>query len=111
MLHSQGEGEGVGGAAANHGQVHDVPGVRASRFLLLEGQVQSRVASPGGTADLHPDAAARLPSGVGQEGARAPLSDEILTWPRVLGSGCVALLVVLPTAGFLVVLLTTAALR
>ncbi|MFJ9011929.1 hypothetical protein [Streptomyces canus] len=46
-----------------------------------------------------------------QEGARAPLSDEILTWPRVLGSGCVALLVILPTAGFLVVLLTTAALR
>ncbi|MFJ9248599.1 sensor histidine kinase [Streptomyces sp. NPDC101776] len=55
---------------------------------------------------------ARSPSGgTGGEGARAPLSDEILTWPRVLGSGCVALLVILPTAGFLVVLLTTAALR
>lgn len=57
------------------------------------------------------DSAARLPSGVGQEGAHAPLSDEILTWPRVLRSGCVAFLMVLPTAGFLVVLLTTAALR
>lgn len=47
----------------------------------------------------------------GPGGARAPLSDEILTWPRVLGSGCVALLVVLPTVGFLVVLLTAAALK
>ncbi|WP_307781829.1 histidine kinase [Streptomyces sp. MBT65] len=58
------------------------------------------------------DMAARPPcGGTGEEGARAPLSDEILTWPRVLGSGCVALLVILPTIGFLVVLLTTAALR
>lgn len=67
----------------------------------------------GAFTETSPDSAARLPSCVGQEqeGARAPLSDEILTWPRVLGSGCVALLVVLPTAGFLVVLLTTAALR
>ncbi|MFI1359637.1 histidine kinase [Streptomyces sp. NPDC020898] len=47
----------------------------------------------------------------GPGGARAPLSDEVLTWPRVLGSGCVALLVVLPTVGFLVVLLTLAALK
>ncbi|MFJ3043692.1 sensor histidine kinase [Streptomyces tendae] len=44
----------------------------------------------------------------GAEGARAPLPDEILTWPRVLGSGCAALAVVLPTAGFLVVLLVLA---
>ncbi|NEC88370.1 two-component sensor histidine kinase [Streptomyces sp. SID12501] len=59
-----------------------------------------------------PPDTARLPSGgIGPEGSRAPLSDEILTWPRVLGSGCVALLVVLPTVGFLVVLLTTAVLR
>ncbi|WP_282090805.1 sensor histidine kinase [Streptomyces tendae] len=46
----------------------------------------------------------------GAEGARAPLPDEILTWPRVLGSGCAALAVVLPTAGFLVVLLVLAVL-
>lgn len=46
----------------------------------------------------------------GPEGARAPLPDEILTWPRVLGSGCAALVVVLPTVGFLVVLLVLAAL-
>ncbi|MFJ8805637.1 sensor histidine kinase [Streptomyces sp. NPDC102490] len=46
----------------------------------------------------------------GPGGARAPLPDEILTWPRVLGSGCAALVVVLPTAGFLVVLLVLAVL-
>jgi hypothetical protein len=45
-----------------------------------------------------------------QKGARAPLPDEVLTWPRVLGSGCVALLVILPTVAFLIVLLATAAL-
>ncbi|MET8824335.1 histidine kinase [Streptomyces sp. NPDC004610] len=44
-------------------------------------------------------------------GARAPLSGEILTWPRVLGAGCAALLVVLPTAGFVVLLLVLAVLR
>ncbi|MFB7656919.1 MULTISPECIES: sensor histidine kinase [unclassified Streptomyces] len=47
----------------------------------------------------------------GHEGARPPLPDEILTWPRVLGSGCAALAVVLPTAGFLVALLVLAILR
>lgn len=46
-----------------------------------------------------------------REGSRAPMSAEVLTWPRVLGAGCAAALVVLPTAGFLVVLLITAALR
>lgn len=46
----------------------------------------------------------------GPGGARAPLPDEILTWPRVLGSGCAALVVVLPTVGFLVVLLVMAVL-
>lgn len=58
-----------------------------------------------------PDTARSASGGLAEEGARAPLSDEILTWPRVLGSGCVALLAILPTVGFLVVLLTTAALR
>ncbi|MFC8566319.1 sensor histidine kinase [Streptomyces sp. NPDC057245] len=47
----------------------------------------------------------------GRAGARAPLPDEILTWPRVLGSGCAAVLVVLPTVGFLVGLLIFAVLR
>ncbi|MFE6663811.1 sensor histidine kinase [Streptomyces sp. NPDC057697] len=43
--------------------------------------------------------------GTGGRGARAPLPEEILTWPRVLGSGCLALLVTLPTTVFLAVLL------
>ncbi|QCN87113.1 hypothetical protein DDJ31_20900 [Streptomyces griseoviridis] len=38
-------------------------------------------------------------------GVRPPMSADVLTWPRVLGAGCVAALVVLPTVGFLVVLL------
>ncbi|MBZ6111787.1 MULTISPECIES: sensor histidine kinase [Streptomyces] len=46
----------------------------------------------------------------GRAGARAPLPDEILTWPRVLGSGCAAVVVVLPTVGFLVGLLVFAVL-
>lgn len=87
-------------------------GFRMAAWLPAQGNGPLEfVALEGAFTETSPDAAARLPSGVGQEGARAPLSDEILTWPRVLGSGCVALLVVLPTAGFLVVLLTTAALR
>lgn len=44
-------------------------------------------------------------------GTRPPLSDEVLTWPRVLGAGCAATLVILPTVTFLIVLLTIAALR
>ncbi|MFF2849770.1 sensor histidine kinase [Streptomyces sp. NPDC058001] len=59
----------------------------------------ARVAHPSPTAAPTPP----------QPGAHAPLPDEILTWPRVLGSGCAALLVVLPTAGFVVLLLTLAA--
>lgn len=57
---------------------------------------------PNGTAPVAPAAA--------HVGARAPLSAEILTWPRVLGAGCAAALVILPTVAFLVMLLATAAL-
>ncbi|MFF0223677.1 sensor histidine kinase [Streptomyces sp. NPDC004629] len=64
------------------------------------------------TARLRSDGSAHEQSdGNERKGARAPLPDEILTWPRVLGSGCVALLVVLPTVAFLVILLAEAALR
>ncbi|MFF1417870.1 sensor histidine kinase [Streptomyces sp. NPDC058280] len=49
--------------------------------------------------------------GAAPAGARAPLSGEVLTWPRVLGAGCASALVILPTVTFLIVLLTTAALR
>ncbi|MFJ1805152.1 MULTISPECIES: sensor histidine kinase [unclassified Streptomyces] len=58
-----------------------------------------------------PDADRLQFDGIEPRGARAPLPDEILTWPRVLGSGCLALLVVLPTVAFLIVLLANAALR
>lgn len=86
-------------------------GFRMAAWLPTHGRILQPTAHEGTFVETPPDTV-RLPSaGIGQEGARAPLSDEILTWPRVLGSGCVALLVVLPTVGFLVVLLTTAALR
>ena len=58
-------------------------------------------------------AAPRPPSGDGdtwRPGPNSPLSAQTLTWPRVLGAGCTAVLVVLPTAGFLIVLLVMAAL-
>ncbi|WP_307520880.1 sensor histidine kinase [Streptomyces umbrinus] len=57
--------------------------------------------------------APRPPSGEGdtwRPGSNPPLSAQTLTWPRVLGAGCTAVLVVLPTAGFLLVLLVMAAL-
>ncbi|MFE7565827.1 sensor histidine kinase [Streptomyces sp. NPDC057539] len=44
-------------------------------------------------------------------GTRPPLSTEVLTWPRVLGAGCAAALVVLPTVAFLFLLLAMAVLR
>ncbi|MFF3751027.1 sensor histidine kinase [Streptomyces sp. NPDC002018] len=49
--------------------------------------------------------------GTAHPGTRAPLSAEILTWPRVLGAGCAATLVVLPTVTFLILLLVAAALE
>ncbi|MFG2935954.1 sensor histidine kinase [Streptomyces sp. NPDC048282] len=58
-----------------------------------------------------PDADRLQFDGIEPRGARAPLPDEILTWPRVMGSGCLALLVVVPTVAFLMVLLVNAALR
>ncbi|MGW7578057.1 sensor histidine kinase [Streptomyces sp. NPDC054765] len=77
------------------------PGNEPLGFAALQGAFAEPLPDP-----------ARLPSdGIGQRGARAPLRDEILTWPRLLGSGCVALLVTLPTAAFLIILLVHAALR
>ncbi|MER6086882.1 histidine kinase [Streptomyces bluensis] len=87
-------------------------GFRVAAWLPTHGSRRPESAAlPGTCGDAPPDAVRPQPGGAGREGARAPLPDEILTWPRVLGSGCAALLVVLPTAGFLVVLLTTAVLR
>ncbi|WP_322619789.1 sensor histidine kinase [Streptomyces acidicola] len=91
-------------------------GFRVAAWLPAQGSRRPESAGPaaalpGACADAPADAAGPQPGGAGQGGAHAPLPDEILTWPRVLGSGCAALLVVLPTAGFLVVLLTMAVLR
>ncbi|MFZ3561644.1 sensor histidine kinase [Streptomyces sp. BH055] len=48
-----------------------------------------------------------LPDGAG---SRPPLSTEVLTWPRILGGGCAALLVLLPTLGGTIALLIMAVL-
>ncbi|MFF5155766.1 histidine kinase [Streptomyces sp. NPDC000348] len=47
----------------------------------------------------------------GGAGSRPPLSTEVLTWPRLLGGGCAALLVLLPTIGGTIALLITAVLH
>ncbi|MFD9396430.1 histidine kinase [Streptomyces sp. NPDC060000] len=87
-------------------------GFRMAAWLPVHGNGPLEFAAIEGPLTETPPDTARLPAGgTGPEGARAPVPDEILTWPRVLGSGCVALLVVLPTIGFLVVLLTTAVIR
>ncbi|QNP75426.1 two-component sensor histidine kinase [Streptomyces roseirectus] len=47
----------------------------------------------------------------GGQGTWAPAPDQVLTWPRVLGSGCLAVTVVLPTVAFLVILLVAEVVR
>lgn len=47
----------------------------------------------------------------GGAGSRPPLSTEVLTWPRLLGGGCAALLVMLPAIGSTIVLLILALLH
>ncbi|MEU9963399.1 sensor histidine kinase [Streptomyces malaysiensis] len=47
----------------------------------------------------------------GGAGSRPPLSTEVLTWPRLLGGGCVAILVLLPTVGTTIALLIMAVLH
>ncbi|MEU9187583.1 histidine kinase [Streptomyces sp. NPDC048484] len=76
-------------------------------------QANGSVPAPAGpSAGPLPGSPRRPLSGAtGQGASRSPLSDEVLTWPRVLGVGCVAMIVVLPTVGLLMFLLLTAALR
>ncbi|MEV7870462.1 histidine kinase [Streptomyces sp. NPDC088124] len=58
------------------------------------------------------DAVAREGAGDRSEaGAYPPLPAAVLTWPRVLGAGCAAAVVILPTVAFLVILLVISALR
>lgn len=47
----------------------------------------------------------------GGAGSRPPLSTEVLTWPRLLGGGCAAMLVLLPTVGGTIALLIMAVLH
>ncbi|WP_329222168.1 histidine kinase [Streptomyces sp. NBC_01485] len=87
-------------------------GFRMAAWLPTRGSGPAKLSAlPGAAAEPLPDTARFHRDGVEPRGARAPLPDEILTWPRVLGSGCLALLVVLPTIAFLVVLLANAVLR
>ncbi|MDC2957974.1 histidine kinase [Streptomyces gilvifuscus] len=99
-------------------------GFRVAAWLPLQAperkreQEQGSVRASAGTAAGPPADALRPLSETtgqvaeaGQGGSRPPLSDEILTWPRVLGAGCASAFVVLPTVGYLVFLLMMAALR
>ncbi|MGW2130392.1 sensor histidine kinase [Streptomyces coelicoflavus] len=114
----RGRGQGGGGAAqgAADRPVHDGPAAAAHSAVASSAVASAAVASAGAAPSAAGHSAPGRPASrhplvrPGAEGARAPLPDEILTWPRVLGSGCAALAVVLPTAGFLVVLLVLAAL-
>ncbi|MEV5203988.1 histidine kinase [Streptomyces sp. NPDC053720] len=63
-----------------------------------------------GTPAYGPPAFGASAAGQGRRGAHAPVRAEVLTWPRILGAGCAAVAVALPTAGFLVVLLVAAVL-
>ncbi|MER6106356.1 histidine kinase [Streptomyces sp. NPDC001832] len=87
-------------------------GFRIAAWLPTHGNEPLGSAALQEAAAAPPSGPARLQSdGIEQRGARAPLRDEILTWPRVLGSVCLALIVTLPTAVFLIMLLLYGALR
>ncbi|OEV03727.1 histidine kinase [Streptomyces oceani] len=62
-----------------------------------------------------PGSYGRVPRSYGPEpggaGSRPPLSTEVLTWPRLLGGGCLAMLVLLPTVGGTLILLVMALLQ
>ncbi|MFI7361887.1 sensor histidine kinase [Streptomyces sp. NPDC050149] len=49
--------------------------------------------------DVPPAHAASMEPVPGGAGSRPPLPTEVLTWPRLLGGGCAAMLVLLPTIG------------
>ncbi|MFE6164401.1 sensor histidine kinase [Streptomyces sp. NPDC056486] len=93
--------------------------------------LQERISLLGGTLDAGPRPeggfvlSARIPARpdvpavyatssepvTGGAGSRPPLSTEVLTWPRLLGGGCAAMLVLLPTVGGTIILLIMAVLH
>jgi signal transduction histidine kinase len=90
------------------------------RISLLGGVLRAGHRPEGGFAlsariPARPDAppayaTSRVPVS-GDAGSRPPLSTEVLTWPRLLGGGCAAMLVLLPTIGCTIALLITAVLH
>ncbi|MFE3824704.1 sensor histidine kinase [Streptomyces sp. NPDC059092] len=87
--------------------VHPEPSTQPDPFAYREPSAHpARPARPGkrarGTAGGTTHEAA---------GAYPPLSTAVLTWPRVLGAGCAAAFVILPTVAFLVILLVMAVVR
>ncbi|MFJ4624565.1 sensor histidine kinase [Streptomyces sp. NPDC088812] len=91
------------------------------RISLLGGALHAGPRPEGGFAlsariPVRPDTPpvyATSPAGPvsGGAGSRPPLSTEVLTWPRLLGGGCAALLVLLPTIGGTIALLIMAVLH
>ncbi|MGW0948880.1 sensor histidine kinase [Streptomyces sp. NPDC002623] len=90
------------------------------RISLLGGALHAGPRPEGGFVlsariPVRPDAPpvyATSPGSVsGGAGSRPPLSTEVLTWPRLLGGGCAALLVLLPTIGGTIALLIMAVLH
>ena len=77
------------------------------RVSLLGGTFEAGALADGGfrIAAWLPREGTAVPGGPAGREAWAPVPDQVLTWPRVLGSGCVAVAVVLPTVLFLVILL------
>ncbi|WP_416967931.1 sensor histidine kinase [Streptomyces sp. 4F14] len=76
------------------------------RVALLGGRFEAGALPGGGfrIAAWLPGEGAGTPFDAGARAVWSPAPDEILTWPRVLGSGCLAVTVVLPTVVFLLIL-------
>lgn len=91
------------------------------RISLLGGALSAGPRPEGGFAlsariPARPDvphvyATSSAPVVPGGAGSRPPLPTDVLTWPRLLGGGCAAILVLLPTVGGTVALLIMAVLH
>lgn len=86
---------GVPGADGAHVAEHALAGAAFSTARTAADAVDVAGAHDAGAHD----------AGGAPSGARAPLSSEILTWPRLLGAGCTAAVVILLSAGALAAVL------